>query len=304
MQMNEFKKLTAIIDKLDQVIQSSEISEVRVGLKEIRGLLTEIIGRYEKAFEKRVIVIVVHQDGAKVININCQSTKKDVPDLIADSVVQEFSHCQRDRCVVSVVAVGQKWIPAEIPDLMNKVGAGMSLRGLMQRGSRVDFPNKWDPADLDEQDRVLSERLFLLSAKERNRYFSRERTKDPVVQQRNMDLVNNNPARKIASRLRSRVSSALAGRYKADKTFALIGCSPDFCRQHLESQFIPGMAWENYGRSWHIDHKNPICMFDLSKKDEQREAFHWSNLRPLWKKKNLSRSRRGPIQRTFFHMFA
>ena len=37
------------------------------------------------------------------------------------------------------------------------------------------------------------------------------------------------------------------------------------------------MNWSNIG----IDHVKPICMFDVSKDEELREAFCWENTQPL-----------------------
>lgn len=101
------------------------------------------------------------------------------------------------------------------------------------------------------------------------------------------------PVFKIKRNLRRRVHHALNGNYKADTTFNLIGCSPNEFKRHLESLFLPGMSWENYGtHGWHIDHIIPCYEFDLSKESEQRECFHYTNQRPLWAKDNLTRSRR------------
>ncbi len=41
------------------------------------------------------------------------------------------------------------------------------------------------------------------------------------------------------------------------------------------------MSWSNYG-TWHLDHIVPCVAFDLSQLEEQKKAFHYSNLQPLW----------------------
>lgn len=70
----------------------------------------------------------------------------------------------------------------------------------------------------------------------------------------------------------------------------LLGCSLSELRQHLEKQFQPGMQWSNYGfYGWHIDHIRPLSKFDLSDPAQQQEAFHFSNLQPLWAKENLEK---------------
>ena len=74
-------------------------------------------------------------------------------------------------------------------------------------------------------------------------------------------------------------------------------CSIEFLKKHLESQFKEGMNWKNQGRGWenkgmqewHIDHKIPCASFNLSKKSEQRECFHYTNLQPLWAKENYKK---------------
>lgn len=87
--------------------------------------------------------------------------------------------------------------------------------------------------------------------------------------------------------LRRRLLSALKGNRKSNNTLDLVGCSLEELRKHLENQFQKGMNWENYGRKgWHIDHKKPCASFDLTKPEEQKLCFHYSNLQPMWAKEN------------------
>jgi hypothetical protein len=54
------------------------------------------------------------------------------------------------------------------------------------------------------------------------------------------------------------------------------------------------MSWDNYGiAGWHIDHIKPCCTFDLTDLEQQKQCFHYTNLRPLWAKDNLRRPKRG-----------
>lgn len=70
------------------------------------------------------------------------------------------------------------------------------------------------------------------------------------------------------------------------KSKELLGCSLDEYKKYLENLFEEEMSWENYGE-WHIDHVKPISSFDLTKEDEVKAAFHYSNTQPLWKLDNL-----------------
>tara|TARA_R110000765_G_scaffold139925_2_gene240237 strand:+ start:87 stop:722 length:636 start_codon:yes stop_codon:yes gene_type:complete len=100
------------------------------------------------------------------------------------------------------------------------------------------------------------------------------------------------PIFKIKRNLRRRVHHALNSIKKADNTFALIGCTPNEFKLHIEAQFVDGMSWGNYGRdTWHVDHIIPCYSYDLTQEDQQRECFHYTNQRPLWSVDNLSRPR-------------
>lgn len=97
----------------------------------------------------------------------------------------------------------------------------------------------------------------------------------------------------LADRLRATMNRALRRQFtrKSARTFDLIGCSPTELRAHIESLFLPGMSWENR-HLWHVDHENPLASFDLRDPAQQRQAFHYTNLQPLWAKDNQSKGAR------------
>jgi hypothetical protein len=98
---------------------------------------------------------------------------------------------------------------------------------------------------------------------------------------------------KLASCLRKRIRNAINGISLHNSSLKLLGCSVEFVKNYLKSQFKPGMTWENYGYyGWHIDHIKPCASFNLSKKSEQRKCFNYSNLQPLWWYDNLSKGAR------------
>ena len=66
-----------------------------------------------------------------------------------------------------------------------------------------------------------------------------------------------------------------------------MGCTIPYLKKYLESQFNEGMTWENHGENgWHIDHIKPCAAFDLTKPEEQKKCFHYTNLQPLWGNEN------------------
>lgn len=91
------------------------------------------------------------------------------------------------------------------------------------------------------------------------------------------------PSFLVADRLRRRVNCAIkrAGANKKCSLAEVSGCSVEELVSHIERQFLPGMSWDNR-QLWHIDHIIPCSAFNLTDIDQQKIAFHYSNLRPIW----------------------
>lgn len=103
------------------------------------------------------------------------------------------------------------------------------------------------------------------------------------------------PHYNVRNRLSSRLWHAVtsANGKKAAKTEDLIGCSVLELRHKLQADFTEGMTWEKLLRGEiHIDHAVPCRAFDLSDPKQQYQCFHYSNLKPMWAKDNLSKSDR------------
>jgi len=67
---------------------------------------------------------------------------------------------------------------------------------------------------------------------------------------------------------------------KSKKSLEYLGCSTKQLVEWLEFQFHDGMSWDNYGKTWTIDHVLPLSKFDLQDEKNARIAFHWTNLQP------------------------
>jgi hypothetical protein len=125
-----------------------------------------------------------------------------------------------------------------------------------------------------------------VKCKESNRQYGKSDKRKEVLKRYWQSSINH----RLASLLRCRMRGALKNNTKIAHTLNLIGCTVDELRLHIEALFQPGMSWDNYGLSgWHIDHQVPISWFDLSIFDNQKLVFHYTNLRPLWAKDNLSK---------------
>lgn len=74
---------------------------------------------------------------------------------------------------------------------------------------------------------------------------------------------------------------------KKSKTFEIVGCTPEFLKEHLEKQFKEGMSWDNRGE-WQIDHIIPLS--SAKTEEEIYKLSHYTNLQPLWAEDNLKKS--------------
>lgn len=122
-------------------------------------------------------------------------------------------------------------------------------------------------------------------------YYENNKTK--IIKQKNKykrERCNSDIEFRILNNLRSRLHDALKGKNKASRTLKLLGCSIEFLKKHLESQFKKDMTWDNHSfRGWHIDHIKPCAKFDLSDSEEQRKCFNFKNLQPLWAEENIKK---------------
>lgn len=92
---------------------------------------------------------------------------------------------------------------------------------------------------------------------------------------------------KIANRLRNIVVCRIRNKSetKRKSSLQLIGCSVEQFLKHIESQWQPGMSWDNYGQRndcWQLDHIRPVASFDLTKADDVEACFNYKNYQPLW----------------------
>lgn len=116
----------------------------------------------------------------------------------------------------------------------------------------------------------------------------REKNKDKIREQRRI-WGNTRAATDIVYRIkrniRTRIRCALKpnNAYKVDTSENLLGCTISFFKQYLESLFTDGMNWGKFmSADIEIDHIKPCAKFDLTKEEDQRKCFHYTNCQPLW----------------------
>jgi len=93
---------------------------------------------------------------------------------------------------------------------------------------------------------------------------------------RNTDLLY-----KLRISLRTRFKLAIKNTSLKGGTIDLLGIDIPTFKTYMESIFLPGMSWDNYGLyGWHIDHKIPLS--SANSEEEMYKLCHYTNLQPLW----------------------
>jgi hypothetical protein len=92
----------------------------------------------------------------------------------------------------------------------------------------------------------------------------------------------------LKKRLRSLMSNAFrsVAIAKSAETEAILGCSFEAFKAHIESQFLSGMTWANR-EQWHLDHIVPLATA-VTAEDVVR-LNHFTNYRPLWAADNIAK---------------
>lgn len=138
---------------------------------------------------------------------------------------------------------------------------------------------------------------------EENRKKAKEKTKNPgykeSVNSWRKKKLESDPLFKLSCALRHRTFTAIRdGKYTKNLSlFEYLGCSMDEFKSYLESQFQPGMTWDNYGRGptkWSLDHTVPLKI--AKTESEIYSLNHHTNIRPMWYTYNLIKNSKTPAE--------
>jgi hypothetical protein len=167
-------------------------------------------------------------------------------------------------------AASVTWQKSEKGKLYKKLYALKNRKRMLEIGNRWKLNNKNKVRQYREKSRLknrISARIW-----------------DKKQRQQSIEYV-------LKRRCRGRICAAvkLAGVRKYTRTTALLGCSIQQLKIHIQFLFKPGMSWDNRPL-WHIDHKRPCSSFDLADPEQQKLCFNYTNLQPLWANENQSKS--------------
>jgi len=97
---------------------------------------------------------------------------------------------------------------------------------------------------------------------------------------------------KLARQLRSRMSAAVRGNFRAGSAVEDLGMSIESFKVHLEANWDADMSWSNYGKGpgkWCIDHIYPLAKADLTNRVEFLAVANWQNQVPRWHVENSTK---------------
>lgn len=105
----------------------------------------------------------------------------------------------------------------------------------------------------------------------------------------NKNKLNEDSFFRLKTYVRNRIKKFLTinNMTKKNKTFEIVGCSPEKLKEHIERQFTEGMSWEKIGKYIHIDHIIPLS--SAKTEEEVLKLCHYTNLQPLWAEDNLKK---------------
>lgn len=103
--------------------------------------------------------------------------------------------------------------------------------------------------------------------------------------------MNENPLIKLKYSLRQKSLTAVKNsKHGGEYYCTLLGCTYDFLKSYIESQFTDGMTWENQGKyGWHVEHIIPLNQAETE--EELYKLMLVENIRPLWGKENLYKAK-------------
>lgn len=78
---------------------------------------------------------------------------------------------------------------------------------------------------------------------------------------------------------------------KDTRTYEMLGYCNEQLKKSIESKFLEGMSWDNYG-DWHVDHAIPITRFIKDGIEDPAIINALDNLIPMWAEHNKEKSER------------
>jgi hypothetical protein len=149
--------------------------------------------------------------------------------------------------------------------------------------------------ELNREENLIKKKIYTEKNKEKKSEYDKQyRLKNKLKKneyirnyRKNRRLID--PTFRIIESMRSRLKIFFKSNniQNYNKTFNIVGCTPQELKEYLEKKFTDEMSWDNYGQ-WHIDHKIPLS--SAISDDDVYKLCHYTNLQPLWSEDNIRKS--------------
>lgn len=132
-----------------------------------------------------------------------------------------------------------------------------------------------------------------------NNYYKNNKEKARQYRRNNRKSKKDSPITIINNIVRRAIRTSFKNKKinKTKKSFDVLGCSPSYFREYIESKFKKWMSWDNYGKyngcidfGWDLDHIIPIS--SAKNIEDVIKLNHYSNFQPLcsYVNRNLKRN--------------
>ena len=160
---------------------------------------------------------------------------------------------------------------------------------------------KWqaeNPEKVKEIQTKSSAKWNAINPEKRKEILAKSKTKDEYKAKRNIQLKQrklDDPLFKLSDNIRCLIRSTIknSGLQKHSKTQAILGCTFEEFKIHIESQFQDGMTWDNYPE-WEYDHIYPVSLAE--NEEHLIKLNHYTNFQPLWAEDNRRKSNKLPAK--------
>ena len=140
--------------------------------------------------------------------------------------------------------------------------------------------------DLDFRNNELEKQL---------KYAKKKFASDPKYRERISEYqkkkYKEDPKFRLDANMSSYIRQTLNGKKAGQSWLNLVDFTVEELMEHIESQFEPGMTWDNYSE-WHIDHRKPRSWFKYETAEDNafKECWSLDNLQPKWAEENRRKS--------------
>jgi hypothetical protein len=209
-------------------------------------------------------------------------------------IAKGFSRSSSKQAAIRFVDTGNKIKVTESEknrrELIKRID--LSLTKIRRFKKRIDLIIRAQKNGMAHWRDQTTANIYYWANIEKSRLHGCERAKRRVVLNG-----SHNHIKRICSRMIWR--AIRLGYVKKQKTMQYFGCASDELKVHLQSKFKHGMSWNNYGSVWEVDHIVPCDSFDLTDDYQVRLCNHYTNLQPMLKYLNRSKSNKfigSPVQ--------